>query len=126
MTEICEGMVIKLLLYPKWTRVYTQSRARDPPYYPIVGSLRVTRILDVFKIVDLGRTVIRMWAPAELTLLVQRLNRSDDEIAAGADLRLLMPILPTNINSFRKEQTVSVVISILRSLLFEPLVLLES
>ena len=63
MTEICGGMVVELLLYLKWTEVYTQSRARDPPHHPAVGSPRVTRILDVFKIVDPRRTMIRlMWA----------------------------------------------------------------
>jgi hypothetical protein len=62
MTEIYGGMIIELLLYLKWTEVYIQSRARDPPQYTVIRSLRVTRILDVFKIVDPGRTVIRlMW-----------------------------------------------------------------
>jgi hypothetical protein len=65
MTEICSGMVVELLLYLKWTEVYTQLRARNPPHHPVVGSPRVTIIIDVFKIVDLHR-------------LVQRLNRSDD------------------------------------------------
>ena len=60
MTEICGGMVVELLLYLKWTKVYTQSWARDPPYHAVVESPRVTRILDVFKIVDPGRTVIRL------------------------------------------------------------------
>jgi hypothetical protein len=52
MTEICSGMVVELLLYLKWTEVYTQLRARNPPHHPVVGSPRVTIIIDVFKIVD--------------------------------------------------------------------------
>jgi hypothetical protein len=62
MTEICEGMAVELLLYLKWTKVYTQSRACDPSHRTVIGSPRVTRIIDVFKIADPGRTVIRlMW-----------------------------------------------------------------
>jgi len=55
MTEICGGMVVEvLLLYLKWARVYTQSRARDPPLRAAIGSPRV---------IDPGRTLMRlMWA----------------------------------------------------------------
>jgi hypothetical protein len=62
MTGTCGGMVVELLLYPKRTKVYTQSWACDPSHRTVVGSPRVTRIIDGFKIVDPGRTVIRlMW-----------------------------------------------------------------
>ena len=62
MTEICRCMVVELLLYLKWTKVYTQWRACDPSHRTFAGSPRVTRIMEGFKIVDPGRTVIRlMW-----------------------------------------------------------------
>jgi hypothetical protein len=38
----------------------TQSWAYNPPHYPVVRSLRVTRILDMFKIVNLRRTIVRL------------------------------------------------------------------
>lgn len=64
MTEICGGIVVEvLLLYLKWTRVYTRSGACDPPLYAAVRSPRVTSSLDVFKIVGPRRTLMRLaWA----------------------------------------------------------------